>query len=95
MSNTIEYLHRDDILRRRDIGRNIDECLFQTPSKLHLTICVLNLLDVCELEQGIDLLQQFPYENILGGDKLFVDIKGLEVMNDDPSDVDVLYAKVS
>jgi len=85
---------RDDILSQRELSHNIDECLFQTPSKLHLTICVLNLLDVCEVERGIDLLQQFPYRDITGGDKLFVDIKGLEVMNDDPSDVDVLYAKV-
>jgi len=85
---------RYDILSQRELSHNIDECLFQTPSKLHLTICVLNLLDVCEVERGIDLLQQFPYRDITGGDKLFVDIKGLEVMNDDPSDVDVLYAKV-
>ena len=31
---------------------------------------------------------------ILEGDQLEFEISGLEIMNDDPSDVDVLYGKV-
>ena len=31
---------------------------------------------------------------ILEGETLEFEIKGLEIMNDDPSDVDVLYAKI-
>ena len=31
---------------------------------------------------------------VLGGDQLEFEISGLEIMNDDPSDVDVLYGKV-
>ena len=31
---------------------------------------------------------------ILKGNPLFVDIQGLEYMNDDPGAVDVLYAKI-
>lgn len=31
---------------------------------------------------------------MLNGEQLEFEIKGLEIMNDDPSDVDVLYARI-
>lgn len=36
----------------------------------------------------------YPLRPILRGTPLFVDIQGLEYMNDDPGAVDVLYAKI-
>lgn len=48
---------KNDVLEKYDkIAYNIDESLFQTPSKLHLTIGMLKLLDDNEKKQAIDAL---------------------------------------
>lgn len=48
---------KDDILEKYGKTEyNIDESLFQTPSKLHLTIGMLKLLDDDEKKQAIDAL---------------------------------------
>jgi len=48
---------KNDVLEKYDkTAYNIDESLFQTPSKLHLTIGMLKLLDDNEKKQAIDAL---------------------------------------
>jgi len=73
---------------------SIHGSLFQETNKLHLTLTTLSLLDDYEMRDGQELLKRLDLDSILGGTKLEVNVRGLEVMNDDPSDVDVLYAKV-
>lgn len=79
----------------RDVG--VDATIFQNPQKLHLTIGTLVLLSDAEVLRAKEALHQCNDDllvPILRGDPLFIDIKGLEYMNDDPGAVDILYAKV-
>lgn len=49
---------KDDVLKKYDkTTYNIDESLFQNPSKLHLTIGMLKLLDINEKALAIDALK--------------------------------------
>lgn len=88
---------QEDVLRKCDIDRGIDPTIFQKPEKLHLTIGTLVLLNKHEIQQALDTLEeckQSLIEPILRGEPLTVRVQGLEYMNDDPSSVDVLYAKI-
>lgn len=78
--------------------KGIDESIFQNPNKLHLTIVTLTIFEN-ELEDIKNVLEAFFQNesnkkilNKLKGSKLF--IRGVEIMNDDPTDVKVLYGKV-
>lgn len=88
---------KDDVLRECDGDRGIDASIFQKSEKLHLTIGTLVLLSDAEVQQTLDVLQQC-HEDLVGpilkGQRLCPRIQGIEYMNDDPSCVDVLYAKV-
>lgn len=56
---------KNDILEKYDKATyNIDESLFQTSSKLHLTIGMLKLLDDNEKEQAVNALRNCK-ENII------------------------------
>ncbi|KAK7486498.1 hypothetical protein BaRGS_00022299 [Batillaria attramentaria] len=75
----------------------VDATIFQNPQKLHLTIGTLVLMNEAEVQKAKHVLLQCYddlVEPILKENSLFVDIKGLEYMNDDPGAVDVLYAKI-
>lgn len=75
----------------------IDDSLFRKPPKLHLTIGTLSLLDNEDRTQTAEMLQdckEFIIDQILQGSELKAKMIGLDYMNDDPSAVDVLYAKV-
>ncbi|XP_045201166.2 activating signal cointegrator 1 complex subunit 1-like [Mercenaria mercenaria] len=88
---------KNDVLRECDGDRGIDGSIFQTPCKLHLTIGCLVLLDEGEIRRAVETLQECRrelIEPILKGEPLHIQLDGLEYMNDDPSEVDVLYAKV-
>ncbi|KAL1498368.1 hypothetical protein ABEB36_009178 [Hypothenemus hampei] len=81
-----------------DPARGISKSIFQSPPKLHLTIEVLTLLDKEEITLAKKSLEICYNEYI---SKLFpsnfnrkVTVKGLDIMNDDPSNVYVLYANV-
>jgi activating signal cointegrator complex subunit 1 len=69
--------------------------LFQQPALLHLTFGTLALLDDREVELAGDLLEECgeqvvrPLLEEAGG--LTIALRGLHYMNDDPSEVDVLY----
>lgn len=75
----------------------MDESIFQNPAKLHLTIGTLALLNEQEVTRANALLQrcQDVIRDITEAKPLPVEVRGIEYMNDDPSMVDVLYAKVT
>lgn len=78
--------------------RGVEESIFQTSSLLHLTVGTLALLDERERAQARDILQDCKEHILLplvGENPFKVTVEGLEIMNDDPSEVDVLYAKIS
>ncbi|XP_006822825.1 activating signal cointegrator 1 complex subunit 1-like [Saccoglossus kowalevskii] len=86
-----------DVLRECFGDRGLDETLFQNPVKLHLTIGTLVLLNTKEVSQAAEILKQCEEEMIkplLKSEPLLIDVEGIEYMNDDPSEVDVVYAKV-
>ena len=86
-----------EVLKKCMDDRGIDESIFQFPDKLHLTICTAVLLNKDEIDQACDLLDEWRSgcdKNLTNPKALRVNIRGLEYMNDDPSSVDVLYAKV-
>ena len=70
--------------------------IVQIPSKLHLTIGVLKLFCEKEVNQAREALTEFapqiPY--ILCGKPLRGTLKNLEIMNDEPHSVRVLYAEL-
>lgn len=90
---------KKNVLEQCSTERGITNELFQQPNKLHLTIGTFVLLSQSEIDFIKDTLQECT-KNLLrqfmptDKEKFLVQIKGLEFMNDDPSFVDVLYAKV-
>ncbi|CAG7716839.1 unnamed protein product [Allacma fusca] len=87
---------KDKVLRDFSSSiRGLDDAIFQEPAKLHLTICVLVLLDSREREEVSKLFASLSpdIETLTGKKPHKVRLQGLEIMNDDPSEVDVLYAK--
>jgi activating signal cointegrator complex subunit 1 len=87
-----------DVLDTCEPDEGIDDSIFQTPNKLHLTIGMLTLLDANEVLKATQLLtkcREMIIDDILYGNPLELEVQGLEYMNDDPDKVDVLYAKVA
>jgi activating signal cointegrator complex subunit 1 len=90
---------KKNILEQCSNERGITKELFQQPNKLHLTINTLVLLSKSEIDFIKDTLQECTktlLKQFIPTDKerFIIQLKGLEFMNDDPSFVDVLYAKV-
>ncbi|XP_065086622.1 activating signal cointegrator 1 complex subunit 1 [Ochlerotatus camptorhynchus] len=95
-SNFIKF--REKVLTELPSGFNLDESLFQKPEKLHLTLCMMSLMDNVDRTHAAQLLQDCR-ESIIEltlaeFGPIEVRLRGLQYMNDDPSAVDVLYAKV-
>ncbi|XP_043087092.1 activating signal cointegrator 1 complex subunit 1 [Puntigrus tetrazona] len=88
---------REQVLERCGQDAGVDESIFQNPAKLHLTIGTLALLNEQEVTRASELLQrcQDTIRDITEAKALPVEVRGIEYMNDDPSMVDVLYAKVA
>ena len=87
---------KNQILNDREI-HGIDESLFQKPDKLHLTIVMLVLLDNQDRVIAGECLQdckEMIIDPILQDAPLKASMTGLNYMNDDPSAVDVLYARI-
>lgn len=86
-----------EIVNKSCTGRGLDPNLFVSKQKLHLTIGMLVLLDAKECSMAQKVLEGCKdlVTSILQDEPLMVRIHGLEIMNDDESEVDVLYAKVS
>ena len=88
---------KERVVRECSQERGVDEIIFINQHKLHLTICTLTLISDSEIDQAVNLLEECRktfIKDLTGSKPLKVRIKGLEYMNDDPSEVDVLYAKV-
>ena len=77
-------------------GLKIHPHKVQFPSKLHLTIGVLKLFSDSEVKRASEVMKEFapriPY--ILCGKPLRGSLRNLEIMNDDPESVNVLYAEL-
>lgn len=91
---------KDDVLKKYGKTEyNIDESLFQTPSKLHLTIGMLKLLDDKEKKQAIDALMSCkekiidPFLEETG--PINIQLQGVACMNDDPTEVKILFAQIT
>ncbi|CAL7941907.1 unnamed protein product [Xylocopa violacea] len=80
------------------MSRGVDERIFQTPSKLHITIGVLTLLDDTERNQAIEALnycKEYIVKPIIEKHgQIPIHIQGTEIMNDDSSETKILYAKI-
>ncbi|XP_011196578.2 activating signal cointegrator 1 complex subunit 1 [Zeugodacus cucurbitae] len=72
----------------------IDEKLFQTEECIHLTLSTCVLLDTAERSKAVEILQSC--KSFLSDLKtpFQIEVRGLEIMNDDPSAVRVLYARI-
>ena len=77
-------------------SRGICDEIFQNENKLHLTIVMLYLGDKQEIHLAkttVENCQQLIKER-LNGKELVVTVEGIDIMNDDPSEVSVVYAKI-
>uniref|UniRef100_A0A183ECG0 KH domain-containing protein n=1 Tax=Gongylonema pulchrum TaxID=637853 RepID=A0A183ECG0_9BILA len=71
---------------------------FQKPARLHLTLTMLTLLEKEEEVEAVKALDRAigdSVSSILEGRPLEAEIKGLDIMNDDPTRARVLYACAS
>ncbi|KAL0274446.1 UNVERIFIED_CONTAM: hypothetical protein PYX00_006866 [Menopon gallinae] len=79
--------------------QGISEKLFQLPNKLHLTILVLVLVDDKERKQAeesfLKICNKIVKPMLENVKPCIVEVNGLDIMNDDPSEVRVLYANAS
>ncbi|XP_071566997.1 activating signal cointegrator 1 complex subunit 1 isoform X3 [Temnothorax nylanderi] len=91
---------KNDVLEKYDKSTyNIDESLFQTPAKLHLTIGILKLFDDNDKQHAIDALKEckeYVIDPILKETgPINIQLQGVACMNDDPTDVKILFAQVA
>lgn len=85
------------------LAKGIEESLFQSKDRLHITLCVLFCGDSLERDQASQLLKKFQSKflndflssNLSSGQKVRLHVNGLDIMNDDPTEANVLYAKVA
>lgn len=78
--------------------RGISENIFQNPERLHLTIGLLVLSDKVERTEAAKVLEECKEAVVrpaLSGKKLRLVMCGIDIMNDEFSNVDVLYGKVN
>ncbi|XP_030630395.1 activating signal cointegrator 1 complex subunit 1 [Chanos chanos] len=87
---------KEEVLEQCAQDHGVDPSIFQNPAKLHLTVGTMALLNEQEVTRASEVLQQCQdfIREITGGKPIPVEVSGIEYMNDDPSMVDVLYAKV-
>ncbi|PIC49818.1 hypothetical protein B9Z55_008298 [Caenorhabditis nigoni] len=71
--------------------------LFTKSARLHLTLSVVCLFDDVDLQRITEAFKVIEGEikEILNNKPMIADIQGIDMMNDDPSQVSVIYAKVS
>eukprot|EP00040_Diaphanoeca_grandis_P031984 m.192634 g.192634 ORF g.192634 m.192634 type:complete len:359 (-) comp32475_c4_seq2:558-1634(-) len=77
-------------------SRGISDEIFVNHQKLHLTLGTLKMYSDAQIKQAGALLTECTKEirRHLGGNPHIL-VRGVNYMNDDPSNVDVLYAKVA
>ena len=74
----------------------IDQDVLVPPPQMHLTILMLKLYGADAVERASQLLTslQSRIYDLVGTTSVVVKMKGLEIMNDDPTSAHVLYAKL-
>ncbi|XP_032453042.1 activating signal cointegrator 1 complex subunit 1-like [Nasonia vitripennis] len=87
---------KDEILRNCSTGvRGLKEEIFQKPERLHLTLIMLVLLDEEDRKKAIEVLEickeQVVIPTLKKNGPITIEFKGVQIMNDDPSEVEVLY----
>ena len=88
---------KKDVLEAEDQVYGLDETIFQTETLLHLTVGTMALMDERERDLAKEILmdsKESIIQPLLQDRTLEFSIEGLEIMNDDPGDVDVMYGKV-
>ncbi|XP_071955789.1 activating signal cointegrator 1 complex subunit 1-like isoform X2 [Antedon mediterranea] len=88
---------KTDVLKTCSQSEGLHETMFQKSQHLHLTLGTMVLMNKHEVDKAINLLEKCRtsiISAILHGEPLKVSLSGLEYMNDDPAEVDVLYCKV-
>lgn len=87
---------KEEVLDQCSQDLGVDASIFQNPAKLHLTVGTLALLNEVEVQRAYELLLQCQdfIRDLTAGKPLALVVSGIEYMNDDPSMVDILYAKV-
>ncbi|KRY57870.1 Activating signal cointegrator 1 complex subunit 1 [Trichinella britovi] len=90
---------KDSVLKECLECNNICKDLFQNPNRLHLTVGTLVLMNENERKIARELLHQCKESVVLPILKKDLSnvscrLHGIEIMNDDPANVNVLYGKV-
>ena len=88
---------KEQILNDSQINVGIDDSLFQNSHKLHLTVVPLLLTDQKEKKiasQILDDCHNKYIKHLTNGQPLRVKLEGIDYMNDDPTQVNVVYANV-
>jgi len=78
-------------------SKGFEESLFQSSNKLHLTIATLFLGDENERKIASQILEECNRDFIKSITKekpIRVKVEGIDYMNDDPTEVHVIYAKI-
>lgn len=92
-----QFSFQDEILSNKNI--QVDESAFISPQKVHQTVVPIALLDNEDRTKATECLQQCKVKIIdpfiaRHPGKLKFKLQGLEILNDDPSAVSVLYARL-
>ncbi|CEM08630.1 unnamed protein product [Vitrella brassicaformis CCMP3155] len=82
---------QQDAMRRG--YRSIDGSLFMPARRLHFTVCMLRLHTQAQVDKCAQLLQSLSKDiyDAVNTRTVLVRLKGLFILNDDPSSVDVVY----
>jgi activating signal cointegrator complex subunit 1 len=75
---------------------NVDNSIFLRPEKFHLTIGVLKLYTKSDVEGAVKLLKDLSSEiyDLVGTRTTVAKLTGLEIMEDNPLQANVVYAKI-
>ncbi|RDD38469.1 Activating signal cointegrator 1 complex subunit 1 [Trichoplax sp. H2] len=95
ISSYIQF--KDMVLQDFSQCKGIEESIMQEPQRLHITIVVLRLFDKIEEDKAkriFDDCSDVVSKRLKSIKQAKVDIKGLEIMGDDPSAAKVLYAEI-
>ena len=87
---------REFVLLKYSDLRGMDKSIITQPSTMHLTLLTLKCFSDEDEERAQRVLEASVPQiaSILGDDPLTLNLKGLELMNDDPSECHVLYVDI-
>ncbi|XP_043263400.1 activating signal cointegrator 1 complex subunit 1 [Colletes gigas] len=91
-------MFKNDIMNMEKVPRGVDEMVFQKPSKLHLTIGMITLPDDVKRDKAIEALNycedHIIKPKIKQHGQIRIYMQGTDIMNDDPTEVNILFAKI-